>query len=274
VIAYQPASVAVVTITRSRRLSLLQAVESVCGQSYSGHVEHIIVGDESRSLRELSNTICDLQSNAVIEHVRTTERRNEFSEVYLPSRLGFLRNIGISLSSSNYVCYLDDDNTFEPEHIASLVSTIEAGPNPAEIAYSWRRLRYADGTPFLPSEYLWTPDPRLAVSRSALSRYIFSELVAGGVYVEGDAVVRDAVTDSRGRPVCTVDTNELMVRRSVHSRFRFVVNFEWREMVGDYCDDYAFVKQCHEAGVLFRPSKKVTVNYTVGGVSNRRKPGM
>jgi len=59
-----------------------------------------------------------------------------------------------------------------------------------------------------------------------------------------------------------------MVRRSLHEQFKFVVDFEWREMVGDYSDDFAFVKLCHEAGVHFRASERATVNYTIGGVSN------
>jgi hypothetical protein len=59
-----------------------------------------------------------------------------------------------------------------------------------------------------------------------------------------------------------------MVRREVHNDFKFVVNFEWREMVGDYSDDYAFVKLCYEAGISFKSTERATVNYTIGGVSN------
>jgi glycosyltransferase involved in cell wall biosynthesis len=259
----------VITITRDRGEPLLRAVESVTCQTYGGRIEHIIVGDESQALRSLSSSIRARQPNAVISHVTTSKHYDKFNPIFIPSRLGFLRNVGISLANSDYICYLDDDNTFASDHVASLVATIESGPPRVDIAYSWRRLVLANGAPFTSREYLWTPEPRLATSKSALSQHIFEELVAGGIRIPGDDVVRDAVIDSRGMKVYTVDTNELMVRRYVHDQIEFVVDFEWREIVGDYCDDYAFVKRCHEAGMCFKASKMPTINYTVGGVSNR-----
>jgi hypothetical protein len=59
-----------------------------------------------------------------------------------------------------------------------------------------------------------------------------------------------------------------MVKRSVHNSFQFVVDFTWREMTGDYSDDYAFVKKSYEAGLIFECSKKATLTYVLGGISN------
>jgi hypothetical protein len=49
----------------------------------------------------------------------------------------------------------------------------------------------------------------------------------------------------------------------------FTVKFPWRQMVGDYSDDYAFIKKCYEYGFKFKCSQKVTLTYVIGGVSNR-----
>jgi glycosyltransferase involved in cell wall biosynthesis len=260
-------SVAVVTITRSREEELLRCIESVSRQTYAGAIEHLIVGDESKILRRLEAEIADNYPRVRIVHVRTSEHAHEYKTVYYPSRIGYLRNLGVADSHAELFCHLDDDNTYHPEHISSLVDTILSEPD-IGIAYSWRRMQRTDGSPYTFDSYPWTPQPRLATGKLELSKYIFQELVLGGVFIPGEPIVRDTLVDRRGCRVYTVDTNELMVRREVHNDFKFVVDFEWREMVGDYSDDHAFIKLCHEAGVLFKSSERATVNYTIGGVSN------
>ena len=39
-------------------------------------------------------------------------------------------------------------------------------------------------------------------------------------------------------------------------------------MVGDFSDDYAWVKKCYQSGIKFKCSDAATVNYTIGGISN------
>ncbi len=260
-------SVAVVTITRSREDELLRCIESVSTQTYEGAIEHLIIGDESEILRRLERKILDDFPQVRIMHIRTSEYVHEYNEVYYPSRIGYLRNLGLEASDAELFCHLDDDNTYDSDHVSSLVATILSEPE-IGIAYSWRRMQRSDGSPYIFDSYPWTPQPRLAVGKPELSKYIFEELVLGGVFTPGEPVIRDALIDQRGRHVYTVDTNELMVRREVHHDFKFVVDFEWREMVGDYSDDYAFVKLCYEAGIRFKASRRATVNYTIGGVSN------
>jgi hypothetical protein len=120
----------------------------------------------------------------------------------------------------------------------------------------------------LAEAYPWTPKARMATSQDLLSRYIYDSLVDGGVRVPGDPIVRDTLVDTLGREIFTVDTNELLTSRNLLLETPNIVEYEWREMVGDYSDDYAWVRRCYMNGVRFKSSRQVTVNYTVGGVSN------
>jgi glycosyltransferase involved in cell wall biosynthesis len=43
--------------------------------------------------------------------------------------LGVVRNVGIRLARSPFVAFLDDDNTWEPEHLATTLAALEARPN-------------------------------------------------------------------------------------------------------------------------------------------------
>jgi hypothetical protein len=48
-----------------------------------------------------------------IVHVRTSEHSHEYQEVYHPSRIGYLRNLGLAASDAELFCHLDDDNMAE-----------------------------------------------------------------------------------------------------------------------------------------------------------------
>jgi glycosyltransferase involved in cell wall biosynthesis len=124
--------------------------------------------------------------------VALLEHQREFISFYSTSKLGFLRNFGISIANGDYICYLDDDNTYDSNHISSLVQTIESNPT-IDIAYSWRRLVYEDGTPYLAEEYPWTPTARLASDKSSLSRFIYDHLVANGIRSPGSNIVKDTM---------------------------------------------------------------------------------
>ncbi len=260
--------VSVITITRNREYELIRCIESVKDQDYDGRIEHIIIGDSSGPLKRRGEEIRKIGSNVVIHHLNLERYESEFIQCYAPSRTGFMRNVGIKLAKGEYICQLDDDNTYDRDHISSLAETIESEPD-IDVAYSWRRLVYKDRTPYIEEEYPWMPDARLAFDNGRLSRYIYDELVKANIRVPGTNIVRDSVLTPDGKPVYTVDTSELMVKRHVHERFLFTVKFPWRQMVGDYSDDYAFVKKCHDAGHKFKCSEKATLTYTIGGVSNK-----
>ena len=56
---------------------------------------------------------------------------------------GMVRNVGIRLSESKYVAFLDDDNTWTPDHLSVNIQELESG---ADIVYSAVRRSREDGT--------------------------------------------------------------------------------------------------------------------------------
>jgi glycosyltransferase involved in cell wall biosynthesis len=59
--------------------------------------------------------------------------------------LGLVRNVGIRLSRSDYIAFLDDDNTWTPDHLELTLKAIEAGN---DVVYTAVRRRLTDGAEF------------------------------------------------------------------------------------------------------------------------------
>lgn len=261
--------ISVITVTRikGRESSLLRCVSSVALQDYSGEVEYILVIDEEKLDSHFGGKLYAHNPRLRVVEVNTSRYTADFQPFYSVSRIGFLRNIGIEHCNGTYIGYLDDDNAFCANHLSSLAALLESNSE-TDIAYSWRYLFWADGSPFVQDRYPWTPNARLAHSKERLSEHIYNELVAAGIRIAGRNLQRDTVLTIGGEPVYTVDTSEMLVRANVHESHKWVTRFTWREMVSDYSDDYAFVKNCHESGVLFACSGQATLEYYFGGVSN------
>ncbi|HZB40570.1 MAG TPA: glycosyltransferase family 2 protein [Ilumatobacter sp.] len=117
-----PAEVATVIPTYRRPVQLGSAVESALTQTFED--QRVIVVDDGAGL-----------DGALPDDPRLTV-------VQLPHNIGtagVVRNIGIRLTDSRLVAFLDDDNTWEPRH---LELAIEAHARGAELTYS--RLQRVD----------------------------------------------------------------------------------------------------------------------------------
>jgi len=114
--------VSVVTPTWQRHdLLLKRCVPSVQAQTY-GDVEHIIVSDGPDP--ELAALL-----PAAVRFVQLPEHDPAI-------RWGLRARLhGIGLARGDYIAYLDDDNSFRPEHVARLAAALDANPG-AGFAYS------------------------------------------------------------------------------------------------------------------------------------------
>ena len=114
-----------------RRPHLLEkAVQSALAQSMADQV--IIVVDDAGGLSELPD---DPRLFAVSLSANT-------------GVAGVVRNIGIRLSRSEYVAFLDDDNEWEPNHLETALATLETGrieQRPGLVYTAVRRV-YPDGS--------------------------------------------------------------------------------------------------------------------------------
>lgn len=102
--------VSVITATYNRHdLLVNRCIPSVEAQTYS-NVEHIIVSDGPEE--ETENISLQLGRNW-----RSFSNGESFGAIP--------RLVGAYMATGDYICYLDDDNEYEPEHVERLVEYIE-----------------------------------------------------------------------------------------------------------------------------------------------------
>lgn len=256
----QASLVSVVTLTHDRPNALLRCVRSVAAQ-VGVRTEHVVVGDacpaldDARFVKELREVRADLI-------IHNQPRPQGFEARYLSSRLGQMRNLGISLSRGAFVAQLDDDNAYHPPHLRTLVTALENSPD-SGVAHSWRRLVTDDGEEFIPAdEDPWWPvlEGRAARSES------YARLVRLGVFVPGSSVVRD-VFKVDGELIARIDTNELLVRREIHDKVPFREEFSRARQKMQWTEDFTFAIDLARAGIDVVCTRQATVDYTMGGCS-------
>jgi hypothetical protein len=118
------AKVAVIVPTYKRPQRLLMAVDSILKQEVQDFV--VMVVDDGAGLPELPR---DQRVTGV-----SLERNIGIA--------GLVRNVGIRLTDSRYLAFLDDDNMWTPQHLSLTLAALEAG---AHFVYTDLRRRTADG---------------------------------------------------------------------------------------------------------------------------------
>ncbi|MGW0412554.1 glycosyltransferase family 2 protein [Streptomyces collinus] len=126
--ADRPAAlVATVIATHRRPEELRAAVRSVLAQTV--HDQVVVVVDDGAGLHELPS---DPRLFAV------SLARNT-------GVAGVVRNVGIRLTRSRYVAFLDDDNLWEPDHLERALAVLESPRGPDGVYTALRRV-LPDGT--------------------------------------------------------------------------------------------------------------------------------
>ncbi|MFJ2823263.1 glycosyltransferase family 2 protein [Streptomyces toxytricini] len=121
------ALVATVIATHRRPEALRAAVRSALAQTVRDHV--VVVVDDGAGLPQLP---VDPRLFAV------SLARNT-------GTAGVVRNVGIRLSRSRYVAFLDDDNLWEPDHLEQALAVLEQPGGPDGVYTALRRV-LPDGT--------------------------------------------------------------------------------------------------------------------------------
>jgi glycosyltransferase involved in cell wall biosynthesis len=117
----------VVIPTFKRPGGLVKAVQSALSQSYQDFV--VVVVDDGGGLPDLPQ---DPRLVAV------SLGRNT-------ATLGLVRNVGISLADSEFIAFLDDDNVWTSDHVATAVAALDDDPAITAVYTSVRRL-WPDGS--------------------------------------------------------------------------------------------------------------------------------
>ncbi|WP_051938971.1 glycosyltransferase family 2 protein [Phaeacidiphilus oryzae] len=117
------ARVATVIATHRRPEQLLRAVRSALGQTVRDQV--VMVVDDGAGLPELP-------ADDRLFAVRLSRNTGV---------AGVVRNVGIRLTDSRYVAFLDDDNLWEPDHLERALAVLDAPGGPDAVYTALRRIR-------------------------------------------------------------------------------------------------------------------------------------
>ena len=104
--------ISIITSTYNRPERLIAAIESVKSQTFEDW-EMIIVDDCSTDTTE---QVVKGYLDDKIKYIRLAEN---FGNDTRP------KNVGIMASTGEYVSFLDDDNTYRPDHLQALINVLE-----------------------------------------------------------------------------------------------------------------------------------------------------
>lgn len=139
------ARVATVIATYRRPGQLRRAVESALAQTVRDQV--VIVVDDGGGLPELPDDP-RLVASSLSANIGVA---------------GVVRNVGIRLTHSEYLAFLDDDNEWEPEHLAVALGALgQSSPRRPDLVYTALRRMSADGRTV---DVLSTPFDRRLLAR-------------------------------------------------------------------------------------------------------------
>lgn len=124
--------ISVITSTYNRVERLKKCIKSVQDQTYTDY-EHIIVDDHSTDGTQA--VVANYRDDKIV-YVRRT--RNSGCDTKP-------KNEGIKVAKGKYIAFLDDDNTYRPDHLQALVNVLEANPSIAMV-YADRWITDQTGT--------------------------------------------------------------------------------------------------------------------------------
>eukprot|EP00041_Stephanoeca_diplocostata_P039527 m.1634234 g.1634234 ORF g.1634234 m.1634234 type:complete len:2281 (-) comp25413_c0_seq5:6626-13468(-) len=136
--------------TQSERATLQRAMDSVAlqRQNCTVPVHHLIVAQDAtadiRAIQQLTSSAASVRVVSVLRLCDDASAGGGTGAASLDttaSTCSRLRNIGVALANTSHVAFLDDNNTFLKEHLASMLAVLTAAENattaPADIgAYS------------------------------------------------------------------------------------------------------------------------------------------
>lgn len=243
-------SVGILTVTRNRPEALLHAIRSVCAQECGAVLTHLVVVDDCDATCQSLTALV-----APPQHLcwRFLPRGPE--DVTGPRRCAQCLNCGVRMLDTDWIAFLDDDNEFEPSHIASLLET--AQQSGCRAIHSYMKMYHANGHPFIDERNPWCGDQDEAASE-------FRWMVARGVRSPGSNVVRDSIDPDDHSPV---DLGEWLLRRDLLDEIPFQTEYSDNDLeIGRHEDD-VFLETLIERAEPVACTGKATFRYYLGGYS-------
>lgn len=249
-------SVTVVVLTRGRPERLAEALGSIAKQDYEGFLGVLVFGDNATYVSEVSDTFSTKfpLTKVMIDGWLEEANKSPFK------RVPVLRNISLHLVETQLVCFLDDDNLWESNHVSSVVATMTATGVPA--AHSWRRLAYVDGCDWVPNDFPWLP-PGLE------SNALYQIYLDAGVFARDDPCVRDVASLMVGdRDLGMVDMGEWIFEKFLLDLVSFDQIYSETDVAMRVTEDDKLLQRFRSLGIPIACTSEPTLVYRLGGFSN------
>ena len=239
--------ITVLTVTR-RREGLARCLDSVHCQTYAGSVRHLLVVDDNPDVIDELVARGTSPDNMVFVPRAESDRTG-------PGRLATLRNLAVERAEGGWLTFLDDDNAWEPDHLASLWSAVET--TGADLAHSQRMIFEADGRPYLRSEFPWGRDE---LSRRAVYAYCLE----AGIMAPGSNVMRDRLE----MRFTWVDLGEWLFPPDFLEANPFKAEYGAWEWFNISVEDRDLPRAVFESGLRVAATERPTLRYFMGGYTN------
>jgi|GEM_PF-2882217 len=249
------ARVCVITFSVDRPRCLARCIESVLSQTYSQPLIHRVFSEKVEELTA-SSELKGLHQR-VVWHSLPGE-----PHIGVPSpRMSLLRSMSLQYVREPFCCFLDDDNRMLPHHLTSLMTLLQSFG--LDAAHSWRTVVEPNGELFRGDYYPWHHD-------ACKAEAMYQWCVRYGVMVPGEPVVRDGLRGPEGPDnISTVDMNEWLFRTVFIKKLGFNHHFSQQEIADHVGEDDKLFTRIKQQAIRFACSELATVEYTLGGVSNR-----
>ncbi|OCC10563.1 aminotransferase class I/II-fold pyridoxal phosphate-dependent enzyme [Streptomyces sp. PTY087I2] len=249
--APSPVTVDVVVITKGERPTLGKALRSILAQETDAEVRTTLWLDG------FGTALPPLPEALKARVIRIDEQDSSVAHPF--DRIAVLRDLAVRRTSADFVAFLDDDNEWEPTHLASLLEAAEPG---LPAVHSWRTLIDAQSRPTGVTRFPWLPGGEPSLAR-------FEDLRSVGVMDDGP-VVRDSTAftlpdGTRGM----VDMGEWLFDRRLLRLLNFHRTRTPQEMEDRITEDDILLEQLMALGVPVGCTYRPTLRYRLGGMTTR-----
>lgn len=255
---YSNDGISVIILTKNRKEKLLNAISSVSKQDFTNPIEILLVGDncdylESLELPRLSKNITVKRHNIILD--------KSIDKNLIVHRVATIRNFAIKLTSQNCICFLDDDNLWEVNHLSTLMNTLQT--NQCKATYSWRKLFLNNGKPWIPTTWPWigsdVPQKELLT--------IYKEL--GMLDLKTNVLKDKFEAIYNNRDYATIDMGAWLFKKELFDVVSFKTDYTKEEVNCLVTEDDQLLLDLKKLNFIVHSSKKATLKYFLGGFSNQ-----
>lgn len=249
--------VSVVILTKNRYDEFIRAINSVIRQDILLKIEIIVIGDNCEYIKDV--IFDDIPKNINVKKINVyLDEKKEYKITV--KRVATLRDIAIRLFEGEYVCFLDDDNEWEPYHLSSLLKVVN---NKDYLAvYSWRKLYLKNRSPWIPDHWPWLGSD---LSQKELLR-IYQKI---GMLRNNSNILKDNHNVIyNNKDFSTVDMGAWLFKREFFNHINFETCYSEKQVDRLVTEDDILLLDVKKNNIAVCSSEVPSLKYCLGGYSN------